>query len=171
MSNDISAYSSSQSGKPYKTYKKVVLGRVYVSMIDPFSGQPTGYMLYGDPKRNDESCYLIMWNEIDDRFFRTRNKSHLDAGFIIEVPNKETPEVIEQPLEQYSDEQLKEVINKRYLALQAILNKTSSEAVLFRMIDLAREMEKSEKIIGAIEARLAEVNKLNIVEKKDGSKT
>lgn len=154
-------YSAMQTGKPYKTYKKTVLGRVYVSAIDPFNGEPVAIMLYGDPKRDDESCYIDVWNERDDLFFRKMNKVHFNAGYIIEVVRKE-PEVVETPIEQYSDEQLKSIINLKFLALQARLNKVGSEAVLFRMIDLAREMEKSEKIVGAIEARLSEVNKLPV---------
>jgi cell fate (sporulation/competence/biofilm development) regulator YmcA (YheA/YmcA/DUF963 family) len=160
-----------QSGKPYKTYKKVVLGRVYVSAIDPFTEQPTGILLYGDPRRGDESCFIDMWSERDDLFFRKQNKVHFDSGFIVEVI-REVKEVVELPFEQFSDGQLKEVINMKYLALQAKLNKTSSEAVLYRMIDLAQEMEKSTKIIGAIEARLSEVNTIKVTENKDdGSKT
>ena len=168
---DLDLYSAMQSGKPYKTYKKVVLGRVYVSAIDPFTEQPTGIMLYGDPRRGDESCFIDMWNERDNLFFIKQNKSHLASGFIVEVV-REVKAAPEPTFEQSTDEQLKEIINKKYLALQAILNKTSSEAVLYRIIDLARDMEKSEKIIGALEARLSEVNTIKVMEKKeDGPKT
>jgi hypothetical protein len=161
--NEQNLYSAMQTGTPYKTYKKVVLGRVYVSAIDPFTEQPTGIMLYGDPKRNDESCFIDMWSERDNLFFMKMNKVHFDSGFIVETV-REAKAIVEQPIEQYSDNQLKEVINLRYLALQARLNKVTTEAVLLRMIDIAREIEKSDKIIGAIEARLAEVNKLPVSE-------
>jgi len=155
--SDYNIYSAMQTGKPIKTYKKVVLGRVYASVLDPFTEEPTGMMLYGDPKRNDESCFIDIWSERDLLFFKKMNKSHLMNGFIIEVARDAPPVEDEQPIETYSDEQLMEVINKKFLALQAVLNKISSDAVLFRMVDLAREMEKSDKIIRAIEARLSEV--------------
>ena len=152
------------TGKTFKTYKKAVLGRVYVSAIDPFTEQPTGVMLYGDPKRSDESCFIDMWSERDDLFFRKMNKVHFDSGYIIETVRKEK-EVVEISIEQYSDEQLKEVVNLKFFALQARLNKVVNEAVLYRMLDLANEMEKSEKIIRAIEARLTEINELSLTGK------
>jgi hypothetical protein len=161
MSNEYNIYSAMQTGKPYKTYKKTVLGRVYVSAIDPFSSQPTGIMLYGDPKRGDESCFIDMWNERDDLFFRRQNKTHFDSGYIIETV-RAVKEVVEAPIEQATDSQLKDIINLRFLGLQAKLNKIDSEAVLLRMVDIAREIEKSEKIVNAIEARLSEVQKLPV---------
>jgi hypothetical protein len=163
---DLDLYSAMQSGKPYKTYKKVVLGRVYVSAIDPFTEQPTGIMLYGDPKRTDESCFIDMWNERDDLFFTKQNKSHLASGFIVEIV-RPAPTVKELTIEQYNDEQLREVVNMKFLALQAKLNKTSSEAVLYRMLSLAEEMDKSVKIVGAIQARLSEVNTIQVSENKE----
>jgi hypothetical protein len=152
-------YSAMQTGKPFKTYKKTVLGRVYVSAIDPFNEQPTGVMLYGDPKRNDESCFIDMWSERDDLFFKKMNKVHFSSGYIIETVRKEQT-VVETPIEQYSDEQLKAVVNYKFLALQARLNKINSDVVLYRMLDLAREMDKSEKITRVIEARLSEISSL-----------
>jgi len=162
-------YSAMQTGKPFKTYKKTVLGRVYVSAIDPFSEQPTGVMLYGDPKRNDESCFIDMWSERDDLFFRKMNKVHFASGYIIETVRKEQA-VIETPIEQYSDEQLKAVVNYKFLALQARLNKIESDVVLYRMLDLAREMDKSEKITRVIEARLSEITNMFPVGKPEEKK-
>jgi hypothetical protein len=154
--NELSTYSAMQTGNPYRTYKKTVLGRVYVSVIDPFSEQPTGILLYGDPKRGDESCFIDMWSERDDLFFKKMNKVHFASGYIIESPRPEKVQV-EIPIEQYSDEQLKGVINLKFLALQAKLNKIESEAVLLRMVDIAENIEKSAAIIRAIKARLSEI--------------
>lgn len=155
--SDYNMYSAMQTGKPIKTFKKVVLGRVYVSVLDPFTEEPTGVMLYGDPKRNDDTCFIDIWSERDLLFFRKMNKTHLNNGYILESERTTPPEGEEQPIETYTDDQLRDVINKRFLGLQAVLNKIDSEAVLFRMVDLAKDMEKSSKIVDAIEARLSEV--------------
>jgi len=173
MENNIDTFSAMQTGTPYKTYKKTILGRVYVIAIDPFNENPIGVMLYGDPTRGDESCFIDMWNERDDVFFKRKNKVHFDSGYIIEVLRKVKETPVEIPIEQFSDEQLKEVINMKFLALQAKLNKTSNEAVLYRMVDLSKEIGKSDAIVRAIEARLAEVNTLSLTgktEEKDGKK-
>lgn len=146
---------------PYKTYKKTILGKVYVVALDPFSGQPTGYLMYGDPKRNDESCFISVGTREEDNFFRSNNKVHFKKGFLIES-TRVIPEVTDVPVEQFSDEQLKNVINKKFLALQAWLNKVSSEIVIMRMVDLAVEMDKSAAIIRALEARLSEIQSLDV---------
>jgi hypothetical protein len=162
MSNELEMYSSMQTGVPYKTYKKTILGKVYVSAIDPFSEQITGYLLYGDPKRGDESCFIDMWSERDDLFFRKSNRVHFEKGYLMETVRKHE-EPVETPIEQASDETLKGIINMKFLALQSKLNKIKTEAVLLRILDLAREMDKSEAIIRAIEARLTEVQELDII--------
>lgn len=168
MSEDLDYQTASamQAGKPFKTYKKVVLGRVYVSALDPFTGQPSGVMLYGDPKRDDKTCYIDMWTERDDNFFKRANEVHFKAGYILESRPIEKKEE-ELPIEQYSDDQLKGIINLRYLALQAKLNKIESEPVLYRMIGLAKDMEKSAKISGAIEARLSEVQGISVDQEEE----
>ncbi len=156
---DMNEYFSAMStGKPLKTYKKTILGRVYVTALDMMTGvpTPTGFILEGDPKRNDPGSMIDIWSEQEDYFFKRTNKRHLDQGVIIEF--KRSAEV-EKPktIEQSSDDELKAMINKPFLALQATINKTNSIATLFRIKTLAEELEKSEKVVRAIESRISEV--------------
>jgi hypothetical protein len=164
---DARVFSAMQTGVPYKTYIKTVLGKVYVTILEPFSGQPTGYILEGNPRRNNEGCILKIWSEPQDMFFRTTNKRYFENGTIIDyvAPVEEEKE---KPIESYTDDELKVVINQKYFALEKTLNNTKNEAVLFRMKTLAKEMEKSEKIVQAITARLSEVQTLKPVPTEDG---
>jgi hypothetical protein len=150
-----SDYSAMQSGKPYRSYRKTVLAKVYVTMLDPFLGTPLGYLIEGDPK--GESAIVDVWNEMQDAYFKRTNKRQFELGHIIpfERPTEVKEEI--QKIEQYSDEQLTEIVNSRFYTLQAAVNKANSPAVLVRMIDLAREMGKSEKIIKFLEGRLSEI--------------
>lgn len=150
-------YSSMVGGKPYKTYIKTILGRVYVTALNMLTGTPSpeGVILDGDPRKKDPNTMIDIWSEQEDYFFRKKNKWHLDQGVLIEYSRVETPR--ERTIEEFTDEELRVLINKPFLALQATLNKTKSVATLFRIQNIASELEKSEKVMRAIESRLSEV--------------
>lgn len=149
-------FGAMQAGTPHKSYIKTILGQVYMNILNPFDGKPAGILLSGDPTARPESCILDVWTEKEDTYVKSMNKIHFETGTVIAY-ERPAEQVKERTIEEYSDEELKEVINSKFLALQSTLNKIESTPVLFRMVNLSREMEKSEKITGAIEARLSEV--------------
>lgn len=154
-SNEI--YSAMIGGRPYKTYRKTILGRVYVTSLNMISGTPTpeGVILSGDPKRKDPGTMFDVFSEQEDYFFRKMNKRHFDSGVIIEYVRTEEPK--ERTIEEFSDEELRAIIAKPFKALENSINSTKSVATLYRILNLAQEMEKSEKVIRHIESRLSEV--------------
>jgi len=153
---DTRIFGAMQSGTPHKSFIKTILGKVYMNILNPFDGKPTGILLSGDPTMKQETCILDVWSEKEYSYVKTMNKIHFETGTVIDFA-RPTEQVKEKTVEEYSDEELEVVINSKFLALQSILNKTESTPVLFRMVSLAKKMEKSEKIVGAIEARLSEV--------------
>jgi len=157
---DREVFSNMQTGKPYKSYKKTILGKVFVQVLDPFSGFPVGLILETNPKLFEKDI-IDLWSEKEDIFFRKTNKRQFEVGNIIEFTRPETEKEVPK-IESYSDEKLTEIVNSKFLTLNSILNKVETEAVLLRMIKIAEDEEKSEKIINAIKARLSEINKLPI---------
>lgn len=158
MSNEVLArneLSVIDESTPYASYMKTILGRVGVNVWDRFTNQPAYVILQGDPRTKEETAIVDVWNAREDAFFKRTNKRHFDKGILI--PYTRPQNVAEEtPVEQFNDEQLKEVINSKFMALKASLNKIDSIAVLFRMITLAEELEKSSKIVDAIQARISE---------------
>lgn len=142
-------------GTPLKSYIKTILGKVYVTAWDSFQNQPVGLLLEGDPRRSDESSIIDIWSEEEDFFFKSKNKKHLQTGDVIAY--KRNVEAKERTVEEYSDDELKEIINSKFFTLQNVLNNTDSIATLFRIKNLAQELEKSDKLIRAIDARISEV--------------
>lgn len=142
-------------GKPLKSYTKTTLGKVFVTVWDSFENQAVGLILSGDPRKADESCIVDIWSEEEDYYFRSKNKRHLQTGDMIVYTRKE--EEAERTVEEYNDDELKAIINSKFFTLQNVLNNTESVAVLFRLKNLAQELEKSDKLIKAIEARISEV--------------
>ncbi len=147
--------SALRGGTPLKSYIKTILGKVYVTVWDSFENKPVGMLLEGDPRRAEESCIIDIWTPEEDYFFKNKNKTHLQTGDVIVYSRKQ--EEKERTVEEYSDDELKEVISSKFFTFQNVLNNTESIAVLFRIKNLAQEMEKSDKLIKVIDARISEV--------------
>lgn len=150
--------------KPFASYMKTILGRVGVNVWDRFTNMPAYVILEGDPRRKDEKAIVDVWNQREDMFFRRNNQRHFEKGILIPYTRPENVQT-ELPIEQFSDDQLKEIVNSKFLALQNKLNKIDSIAVLFRMITIAEELDKSSKITDAIQARISELQMAEYGEK------
>ncbi len=163
--NDIFATMNS-GGAPYGAYIKTILGKVLVHYWDNFTETPAETILQGDPKRKDESCIVKVWTEREDAYFKRMNNKHFKAGILVPyaIPADQAP--AEREIEQSTDEELKAIVSLKFLALQAKLNKIDSEAVLYRMIGIAEDLDKSEKITNAIKARISEVQAAEYTTKK-----
>jgi N-methylhydantoinase B/oxoprolinase/acetone carboxylase alpha subunit len=150
-------------GKPYKTYSKTIMGRVFITVLNMLTGNPTpeGVILSGDQRKDEPSSYYSVFSEQEDIFFRKMNRRHFEQGILIEKVLKEASK--ERTVEEYTDEELKAQIAKPFLALQHLLNSVKTVATLYRIQTLAREMEKSEKVMKAIESRLSEVQEAGAI--------
>lgn len=167
-------YSAMQTGRPYKRYKKVILGKVFVTVLNPFSGQPEGVVVEGDPSLPDtqEAITVNVWNAKEDVFFRRMNKAHFAAGNLQEIPLPPLPheEVRPRSVNDITDEEIVELLNKPFLALKNKLNKFTSTAPVFRLLRKAEEMEKSEKILTVLRARLSELEFASVPKVESGEK-
>ncbi len=143
-------------GKPLKRYRKTILGKVYVTALDPFSNEPDGVILKGNPNNPDEldTQIIEIWDERQDLFFRRLNKRHFDAGRLVEIA--EIPKPAPNPNE-VSDDALDAILKLRFMAFKAKLNGFTDEAPVYRLLNRARELEKSEKIVKHIDTRLLEI--------------
>jgi hypothetical protein len=151
---DPQVFSAMQTGKPYATYCKTTLGKVHVMVISPWEKTPVGIILSGEPKKDPDS-FVDTWSQQEDVYFRNANKTHFSTGDIIKVEReyKEEPHTMEQ----YSDEELREVLALRFISFVKVLSEVKSEAVASRLLDLAEDMDKSEKITSKIKAKLSEL--------------
>ncbi len=143
-------------GEPIKRYKKTILGKVYVTALDPFSDEPEGVILEGNPANPAEldTQIIEIWDERQDLFFTRINKRHFDAGRLIELESLPEPELSPNEI---SEDELDVVLSLRFMAFRARLKSFTTEAPVFRLLNRARELEKSEKIIKHIEERLSTI--------------
>lgn len=162
-------YALMKDGKPYTAYIKTILGQVAVTVWDNVLEKPVDVILKGDPKKKGDDCIVKLWDAKEDSFFQRMNRGHFAKGNLIayKVPENVEPK---RTVEQSSDEELTKIVNSKYMSLVAELNKIKSIPVLFRMKNLAEELEKSEKITSVIEKRISELQTaeyINIPKEED----
>lgn len=156
--NDL--YTAINNERPYRSYIKTELGKVFITILDVFSGKPEGLLLEGDPRKKDKGCIIDFWSDREDAFFRQKNSLHLSRGTIVAY-ERPVEAVKERTMEEFSDDELREILSKPYYSLKSALNKTESIGLVFRFLGLAQEMEKSDAFVTAIESRLSELQSMD----------
>lgn len=152
-----SVYSAMQTSTPYKSYVKTVLAKLLVKVINPFSGEPEDKIIKGDPRKKDKKdCIVNIWSEMEDAFFTRVNNRHLEKGYLIPYVPKEEVEKEKSPND-FSDEELEILLNEKFFTLTNKVNKMTSTAPIFRLLTMARDMDKSEKIVKYLEGKLSEL--------------
>ena len=158
MATKIEAVNSflSAGEQPVKSYIKTILGKVAVIFWDTYEQKPASLILEGDPRKKEENTIIDIFSEKEDSYFKKTNRKLFQLG-LLQPFERKTEVKREKTLEEYSDEELTAIVNKPFLALQNALNKAQTEAVVSRMLNIASDLEKSEKVIRAIESRLSEI--------------
>lgn len=151
-------FAAMQNKSPYKSYIKTILGKVHVTILDPYNETEVFYsLLYGNPRGTDkERCIVDVWSEKQDVFFQRMNERHFQKGRIIPYTREAEKTPVKEPV-QFSDDELLKKLSERFFAIKQFVESIDEPVVLFRLIDIAKENEKSEKIVTLVEARLAEV--------------
>lgn len=151
--------------EPYKTYKKTILGKVAVKIYNPLKQAPEEIILQGDPSKNERGCFVDVWSEQENVYLKRMNERHMREGILLLVEKEKLP--IVEEVNKYnvmSDEELRETLNSPFFTLKNALNSMTSEAPVQRLIILAEEEEKSEKIMNQLRARLAELQELEFTD-------
>lgn len=156
MVKDQEVFRAMQEGVPLKRYKKTILGKVHVVLLNPFSDEPEGVIMQGDPiKASDFVEYTVeIWTPKADMFFKRMNKKHFDAGRLVEVTK--VPK-IPKTANIITDEDIDEILEMKFFAFKKQLDSFTAEAPVFRLLNRARELEKSEKIVKYLEEKLSDL--------------
>jgi hypothetical protein len=150
--SDYDVFSAMQVGKePLARYKKTIVGKVHVVALNPFSDTPEGVLLEG----NGDKSYIELWDSKQLVFFEKMNKNHLQAGRLIKMDKEPEPEPPSP--NQLSDDDVDKLLEGRFLTLKSRLDKFTDTAPVLRLLNRARELEKSEKIIKRLEERISQI--------------
>ncbi len=151
-------YDNIQTNKPYKSYKKTILGKVAVYTFNSLTNTPNAILLEGKDN-NSFSATVDTWNAVEDAYFRRMNRKHLETGYVVEFVRPENyDEITPEFLADASDEDLQAILKKPWMEFKkSYLNKITSEAILIRLLTIAKTEEKSESFIKNIEAKISEL--------------
>jgi hypothetical protein len=89
------------------------------------------------------------------------NERHMREGILIPFDRDKTP--VEEEVNKYNvltDDELYGLLNSPFFKLRNALNKMTSQAPVLRLITMAEQEEKSEKILKEIRGRLSELQEL-----------
>lgn len=150
-------FDAMQEGKPITRYIKTILGVVWVTALSPFDGKPQPVALKGQPTESNIEAIVKIWSTKENLFFKELNREHFTAGNLREIPADVVLPVPKKSPNEITDDEIREILDKPFLALKNKLNKFTSPAPVGRFLYMAEEMEKSEKIADAIKARLSEL--------------
>jgi hypothetical protein len=151
---DMKVFNDMQTGKPFATYRKTTLGKVFVNVLSSFPPYAKeGLMLVGEP--NSETAKVNLWSEMEEAFFKRVNSRALETGVVIKVKVEEVAVDAPKTIEQFSDEELVKVLSQHYTKLQETVSGIKSEAVLQRLLQLAKDNDKSTKTVEALVAKLS----------------
>ena len=161
INSESAVFSAMQTEKPYKSYRKTILGQVYVKILNPFNtNEPQGLILSGEDNTADAATVQV-WSPKEDQFLRTMNKKHFERGYLVLHSEPEVRKISEEEkFNTLNDEEIEKLVNSRWFKLQAGLNKMTSEAPIYRSLKIAEELDKSEKVVNLIKGRLSEVQAL-----------
>lgn len=149
-------YLRMQEGEPFKSYKKTILAKVYLNILDPFTRKPMGLIVEGNPTGNTkEDCIVDVWDEMEDSYFQTHNKKQFQKGNVIEYQRKKAKK--EKSVNEVTDEDLEKILSSKFFAFQKSVNEFTSVAPIFRLLEKSKELEKSEKYQQVIENKLSEL--------------
>jgi hypothetical protein len=153
--------SAMSAEKPYKTYKKTILGKAAVKIFNPLTQKPEELLLQGNPSKNEKGCFVDVWSEQENVFLKRMNERHMREGILIPFDRDKTP--VEEEVNKYNvltDDELYGLLNSPFFKLRNALNKMTSQAPVLRLITMAEQEEKSEKILKEIRGRLSELQEL-----------
>ena len=161
MEKNVKDYGIVEGVEPIKSYIKTVPSKVYATVLSPWGKQDVvGIILEGNPRGKDkESCIVDIYSPQEDMFFKRQNARHLSLGILVPYVRTESDEETEELVNELTEEEVQALLGTKikFFTLQSRVNKMTSIAPVFRLLEAAKELEKSQKIISFLEGKLAEL--------------
>jgi len=152
------AMSAMGGDRPYKRFKKAIMGKVAVLFLDPIRFTPETLILAGDPsnpKIDPADLSIELWTKAEYQYFLRKNKALIEKGVLVEVETEE--ELLIETVNQISDEEIDEILGKPFMALKHRLVRFTSPVPVRRILVRALELDKSIGFVDHIKAKLAEL--------------
>lgn len=151
--SDLNDFAAMQDGDPVAAYKKTVPSKLGVYVLSPYDEITREYVIL---RGEGETATIKLWSDKQTRFFREKNRRSIEQGKIIPCSTEQRKEDISM-VNQMTDAEIREYLDAKFLKLSNKVEKVNSVALMYRFLNMAEEMGKSEKIIGYLQGRLSEI--------------
>lgn len=148
-------FAQMQAGNPVAAYKKTVPSLVHVKVLNPFDQEtPESVIMRGDAKKGEIDAFIALWTEKELLFFKRANRTHINDRTLVEAeyPGQDSQESNSNT---FSDEEIEGLVNSPFLALKNAVEKMTSEASVYAVLETAERLEKSEKILNFLRERIS----------------
>lgn len=153
---DTRIYSLMQTDEPFKSYKKTILARLQVFLINPFTRNIESMIVEGNPHGDTaEDCIIDVWDEMEDAYFTKANRVHFQDGSLI--PYKRKAKKKEKSVNEVTDEELEKILHMKYFGFKKRIHDFTAVAPVFRALEMAKEADISDKYVTEIENKLSEL--------------
>lgn len=145
-----------EMGTPLAVYRKTILGKVVVRILDPFSGKPNDVLIHGEPgKTANDDLEVCLWTPVEIKFFEKYNKSLIEKGSVVLVGQKSENTI--DRTNSLNDQEITDLLSGNYAQLKSTVNQLTSETTLQRVLRIATEMNRPAKTIQMLQERIEEV--------------
>lgn len=160
-------FDSLQEGSPpFASYKKAIVGKVLVRVLDPIRMAPEEVILHGDPEIGEINDIVIkVWSPAEDRYLKRHNRAHLERGVLVPFTVGDEEEFV---VNQISDEDIELVLQKPFFALKNKLDEFTSSVPVRRFLIMAEKMNRPVGTINYIKGVLEKMETKDEVKDNDG---
>lgn len=145
-----------EGGVALRVYRKAIMGKVCVKLLDQYTGKQVEVLLVGEPgKALVEDLEVSLYTPMEVSYFERQNRSLIERGTLILVSEKGvTPLSLENAI---SDERITELLTGTFAALASEVKKISSVTTLNRMLKAAEELNRPVKTVNLIKAQIEKI--------------
>ena len=145
-----------EGGVAMRVYRKAIVGKVCVKLLDQYTGKQVEVLLTGEPgKALMEDIEVSLYTKMEVNYFERQNRGLIERGSLILVSEEgNTPVRMENAI---SDEQITELLTGTYTVLAAAIKKISSVTTLNRILKVAEDLNRLIKTINLIKSQIEKV--------------
>lgn len=148
-----------QNGAPLVTYRKAIMGRLVVRVLDPYRGIGSEVMLQGDPRKTEPTeLEVSLYTPLEVKYFEKYNRTLIEKGSL--VPVSSAAELLVNRVNALSDEEIDTLVTASYFTLTSKLAEVTSEVTLQRILEAAERLNRPAKTLNTIKARIATVQQV-----------
>jgi len=152
VNKDRDVFAITTQSEPVVVYRKTHPARLAIRVLNPFTGQPEDAELKGLGR--DAGCFIELYSQQEKQYFEKYNKIALERGDLVEDAKPRDIGVVKSE-NNLSDDEIEELVNKKFLGLKAVVDRMTSLSAVARVVEAAERADKPSKTLEYLRAKLS----------------